>query len=76
MDLAEDVLQVASSAPRGVRRTAEAEPGHFEDVAEPLRRDPHVVLSPGLPLERPRGKAPHLSEPDLDDPRGVLPERA
>ena len=54
VDLAEDVLEVAGAAPRRVGGPAEAEAGHLEHVAEPLRGDPHVVLGLRLAVERPR----------------------
>ena len=76
VDLAEDVLQVAGAPPSGVGGAAEAEAGHLEHVAEPLRRDPHVVLGLRLAVERPRREGEHLIEPHLDDPGGVLPEGA
>ena len=76
VDLAEDVLEVARPAARGVGGTAEGEAGHLEHVAKPLRRDPHVVLGLRLAVERPRREGEQLVEPHLDDPGGVLAEWA
>ena len=44
VQLAEHVLEVACAPPPGLAGAAEAELGRFEHVAQPLRRDPHVVL--------------------------------
>ncbi len=44
VQLAEQVLEVAGTAPRRLRRLAEAELGRLEDVAKALRGDAHVVL--------------------------------
>src|SRR6185437_15504794 len=76
VDLAEDVLQIAGAPPGGVGGATEAEAGHLEHVAEPLRRDPHVVLGLRLPVERTRREGEHLIKPNLDDPGSVLPEGA
>src|SRR5215208_2696504 len=75
MEITEDSLQVAGALTSDVGTPPEAEAGHLEHVAQPLRRDPHVVLLLDLPgFERLGRERPHLIEPHPDDPGGVLPQ--
>ena len=76
VQLAEQVLEVAGSAPRRLGGLAEAELGRLEDVAKALRGDAHVVLvGDALEIQGSRGEGQHLVQADADDPCRVVGQR-
>jgi hypothetical protein len=76
VDLAEQVLDVLGQPHGGRRVGAEDRCGDLEDVAQALRRDPHVVQRDDLGrVGRLRHEPAQLVEAHADDPLGVVGQR-